>query len=122
MRRIVFAIVIATTFASPAFAGDVSGEWARVDGKAKVRFAACGAAVCGLLTWVKDTDGPARVGQKVFYEMQPSGQNTWAGKAFNPDDGKEYTGKLTLAGDSLNTAGCVFGGLICKSVDWKRAP
>jgi len=122
LHRILSATLMATTLASPAFAGDLSGEWARVDGKAKVRFAPCGAALCGVITWVKDKDGPGKVGQKVFYEMLPSGDNAWAGKAFNPEDGKEYTGKTTLAGDTLTTAGCVFAGLICKSVDWKRAP
>jgi uncharacterized protein (DUF2147 family) len=28
---------------------------------------------------------------------------------------------MTLAGEHLTTAGCVFGGLICKSVEWSRA-
>ncbi len=45
----------------------------------------------------------------------------WTGSAFNPDDGKTYSGKMTLKGDRLVTAGCVFGGLICKSVSWIRA-
>jgi uncharacterized protein (DUF2147 family) len=54
--------------------------------------------------------------------MKPNGKNSWAGTAFNPGDGKHYTAKLTLSGDHLVTAGCVFGGLICKSFDWTRAP
>ena len=32
-----------------------------------------------------------------------------------------YTGKMTLASDHLTTAGCVFGGLICKTFEWTRA-
>ena len=40
--------------------------------------------------------------------------------AFNPEDGKRYTAKLTLSGDHLVTAGCVLGGLICQSFDWTR--
>ena len=48
--------------------------------------------------------------------MKPTGENIWAGTAFNPDDGKRYSGKMTLSGDRLVTAGCVFGGLICKVV------
>ena len=112
---------MATTLASPAFAGDVLGEWARGDGQGRVRFAPCGGgAVCGVVTWVKDPKAPGKVGEKVFYEMRPSGDNAWSGKAFNPDDGKEYTGKMTLDGDRLRTAGCVFAGLVCKSFDWKR--
>jgi uncharacterized protein (DUF2147 family) len=54
--------------------------------------------------------------------MKPDGKDSWAGSAFNPDDGKHYTAKLTLSGNRLVTSGCVFGGLICKSFDWTRAP
>ena len=104
-----------------ALAGDVLGEWARDDGKAKVRFTPCGGAVCGAITWVRDADAKGKVGQRVFFDMKPSGDNAWAGSAFNPEDGQNYTGKMKLAGDHLSTAGCVFGGLICKTVEWTRA-
>ena len=98
------------------------GEWKRDDGKSKVRFAPCGGgAVCGSVTWLRDADSPAKVGQQVFFDMKPNGEGTWAGSAFNPDDGRAYSGKMTLAGEHLTTAGCVFGGLICKSYDWTRA-
>jgi len=104
-----------------ALAGDVSGEWARVDGKGKVRFAPCGEAICGAITWVRDPAGPGKVGQRVFFDMKPAGENAWIGSAFNPEDGKEYSGKMTMSGASLTTKGCVFGGLICKSVEWTRS-
>lgn len=112
------ALVVSANF---ALAGDVLGEWSRDDGKGKVRFAPCGAAVCGSITWMKDPSPNAKVGQRVFFDMKPAGEDAWAGTAFNPEDGKEYTGKMTLAGDHLSTAGCVFGGLICKTVAWTRA-
>jgi uncharacterized protein (DUF2147 family) len=114
------AIFAVGAVSDSALAGNVTGEWARVDGKANVRFAPCGAAVCGAITWLKDPAGPAKVGQKVFFDMKPAGDDKWTGSAFNPEDGGTYTGKMTLSGNSLNTAGCVLGGLICKSVDWKR--
>jgi len=113
-------IVLGLLLASSAYAADVTGEWAQADGKSKVRFAPCGPAICGVLSWLKDTSGPAKLGEKVFYEMMPSGEGTWSGKAFNPDDGKEYTGKMSLSGDKLTTAGCVCGGFICKSYQWTR--
>ena len=121
MKRIVCAAVV-VAFASNAFAADVLGEWMRADGKSKVRFAPCGGgAICGVVTWLRDANGPGKIGQKVFYEMRPNGEAAWAGKAFNPEDGQEYAGKMTLNGVTLTTAGCVFGGLICKSFDWTRA-
>jgi uncharacterized protein (DUF2147 family) len=108
--------------ASAAQAGEVIGEWARDDGKAKVRFAGCGgSAVCGTISWVKDSGGAGKVGEQVFFDMKPSGDNAWAGAAFNPEDGKRYSGKMVLSGDHLVTSGCVLGGLICKSFGWVRA-
>ncbi len=121
VRRISIAVACLAATASAALAGDVSGEWARTDGKAKVKFSHCGPSICGVVTWLQDMSGPGKIGQKVFYDMIPSGDNAWAGKAFNPDDGKEYTGKMLLEGAGLTTSGCVFGGWICKSFTWTRA-
>jgi uncharacterized protein (DUF2147 family) len=121
MRRALVAGLAVLT-ASAAMAGDVTGEWMRDDGMAKVRFSACGGdAVCGFIAWKKDAKGPAKIGEQVFFDMKPNGADTWAGTAFNPEDGKRYSGKITLSGDHLTTAGCVFGGLICKSFGWTRA-
>lgn len=119
--RVLLPFIALVAFSTGAFAADVVGVWARDDGKAKVRFAPCGGgAVCGSITWLRDADSPAKIGQQVFFDMKPNGEGTWAGSAFNPDDGRTYSGKMTLSGEHLNTAGCVFGGLICKSVDWTR--
>ncbi len=122
LRAWVLSIPILTVTISTAVAGDVKGEWARDDGKTKVRFAACGGeAVCGWITWLRDPKSPAKIGEQVFFDMKPNGDNSWAGMAFNPDDGRQYSGKMTLSGDRLVTAGCVLGGLICKSFGWTRA-
>jgi uncharacterized protein (DUF2147 family) len=122
-RPLILGLAIVAVFAHGAFAADVKGEWERDDGKAKVRFAGCGDsdAVCGSIAWIKDPKGPAKVGQEVFFDMKPNGQNEWVGTAFNPEDGRRYTGKLTVSGDHLVTAGCVLGGLICKSFNWTRS-
>jgi uncharacterized protein (DUF2147 family) len=121
-RALLLSAAILTATVSTAAAGDVKGEWARDDGKTKVRFVACGGeAVCGSIAWLRDPKGPAKLGQQVFFDMKPNGDNAWAGTAFNPDNGKTYAGKMTLSGDHLVTAGCVFGGLICKSFNWTRA-
>lgn len=120
MSKLMIAIAAGMLFASSAYAADVTGEWAATDGKSKVRFSACGAALCGALSWVKDTNGPGKVGQRIFYDMKPSGEGSWSGRAFNPEDGKEYSGKMTLSGNELTTAGCLFGGMLCKSLQWTR--
>ncbi|MGH6799526.1 MAG: DUF2147 domain-containing protein [Roseiarcus sp.] len=121
-RALLVGLAFLTASAAGAAAGDVTGIWARDDGRAKIRFSACGGeAVCGFLAWKRDAKGPGRIGEQVFFGMKPSGENAWAGTAFNPEDGKSYAGKMTLSGDQLTTAGCVLGGLICKSFGWTRA-
>jgi uncharacterized protein (DUF2147 family) len=106
--------------AGPALA-DPSGVWQRDTGSSRMRVAPCGANLCGTLIWVKDANGPAKVGQRVLYDLKPNGTNKWSGSAFNPEDGKTYTGTMTLSGSSLTTGGCIVGGLICRTVNWVRA-
>jgi uncharacterized protein (DUF2147 family) len=120
MRRALL-VGVAILTASSALAADVTGEWARDDGAARIRFSACGGdAVCGFLAWKRDPKGAGKIGEQLFFDMKPNGTDSWAGSAFNPEDGKHYTGKMTLSGDHLTTAGCVLGGLICKSFGWTR--
>jgi uncharacterized protein (DUF2147 family) len=123
MRSLVLAGIAAavTGLALPASAQDVTGTWLRDSGASKVRFAKCGDAVCGTIAWLKDAEGPAKLGQRIFYDMKPSGAGKWSGNAFNPEDGKTYSGTMTLSGDTLTTSGCVLGGLICRSVKWARS-
>ncbi len=111
--------VVAGLCAGPASAQEILGNWQRSDGTSRIRMAACGAAVCGTVTWLKNPDSPSKVGQRVFYDMKPNGSG-WSGQAFNPEDGKTYTGKVTISGARMTTQGCVLGGLICKSVEWSR--
>ena len=122
MRAALLGLAILMVSASAAMAADAAGEWLRDDGAAKIRFSACGGdALCGFLAWKRDPKGTGKIGEQVFFDMKPNGPDAWAGTAFNPEDGKRYTGKMTLSGDHLTTAGCVFGGLICKSFGWTRA-
>jgi len=104
-----------------AGAQEVTGVWQRDTGASRVRFAKCGEALCGTISWLRDQDGPAKLGQRIFYDMKPDGANKWAGSAFNPEDGKTYSGTMKLSGDTLTTAGCIMGGLICRTVKWSRA-
>jgi uncharacterized protein (DUF2147 family) len=67
-RALLIGLAFLAASASAATAGDVRGEWAREDGKTKVRFAACGGdAVCGSITWLKDPNGPSSVGWPITY-------------------------------------------------------
>jgi uncharacterized protein (DUF2147 family) len=116
------ALVIALGLsAGAARAQEADGVWMREDGASKVQFSPCGAALCGTIVWLKNPNSKAHVGQKVFFDMARADQNSWTGQAFNPEDSKTYSGKMVVNGKKLRTSGCVFGGLICKSMTWARA-
>jgi uncharacterized protein (DUF2147 family) len=106
---------------SPSLADDIFGTWLRDNGALQVKFEPCGDAICGNIVWVKPgSDSKAKVGQRLFFEMRPNGVNAWTGKAASPDSGSVYSGKMSIEGSGLNTSGCMVGGLICKSVNWKK--
>ncbi|HRK24625.1 MAG TPA: DUF2147 domain-containing protein [Beijerinckiaceae bacterium] len=114
------AAVVALPSLAMAQADPILGSWTRDTGASKINFAPCGGAICGTLTWVKDTSGPAKVGQRVFTNVKQTSPGKYSGTAFNPEDGKSYSGTLTVNGNSLSGGGCVLGGLICRTVNYRR--
>jgi uncharacterized protein (DUF2147 family) len=123
LRPLTIATVLVAAMSAglPAHAADVFGVWLHEAGTSKVRIAKCGDALCGNIVWLKSDKSPAKIGQRIFYDMKPSGENAWQGSAFDPESEKTYTGKMTLSGDALKTSGCALGGLICRSVSWSRS-
>jgi len=118
----IFAVLVTSILSGPpAHAADVFGVWLHEAGTSKVRIAKCGDALCGSIVWLKSDKSPAKIGQRIFYDMKPSGENAWQGSAFDPESEKTYSGKMTLSGDALKTSGCALGGLICRSVSWSRS-
>ena len=125
-------ITLSMSWGTAAFSADAKGVWLRDTGASKVRIAPCGDALCGTVVWERtgrtDVNNPdptkksrPLVGVQVFYSMKPAGENRWNGSAYNPEDGKTYSGGMTLEGDTLTTKGCGLGGLICKSASWSRS-
>lgn len=118
---------------SAAAAGEATGVWMRSSGTSKIRIDKCGAALCGTVVWEKsprkdiyNPDAAKRdepiTGRRVLLGMKPAGEDKWKGEVYNAEDGKTYTGYITLTGpDQLKLQGCVLGGLICKSDTWSRA-
>ncbi|MBV5264305.1 DUF2147 domain-containing protein [Pinisolibacter aquiterrae] len=119
--------------AGSASAGEATGVWMRSSGTSKIRIDKCGAALCGTVVWEKsprkdiyNPDAAKRdepiTGRRILLGMKPSGEDKWKGEVYNAEDGKTYTGYITLtAPDQLKLQGCVLGGLICKSDTWSRA-
>ena len=97
------------------------GFWNRDDGRGGIKIVGCGGKLCGDIVWLKDPNGPGRVGQRVLFNMEQTAQNTWSGTAVNPEDGQNYAGSMTFAGTRLTTQGCALGGMVCRSVGLSRA-
>ena len=113
-------IVLGAWAATPAMGDpDPIGRWDRDDGLGGIEIRPCGDALCGRIVWLR-AGTSAYVGQLVLFDMRATSADTWSGSANNPEDGRTYAGTMTLAGSRLLTKGCVFGGLICRSVGLNR--
>ncbi len=123
-------------------AADPMGTWHTEEGKATVRIAACGPALCGTIISLKEANDPGTgkpktdknnvdqslrsrpmIGVLVVLGMKPSGSaNKWSGQVYNAEDGKTYSGSLTLQdANTIKLEGCILGGLACKAATWTRA-
>ncbi len=123
-------------------AAEPIGNWQTEDGKATVRIANCGGGLCGTIVALKEANDPdtgrpktdknnadanlrnrPMIGVLIVLGMKPSGTaNKWAGQVYNAEDGKTYSGSLTLQDAStIKLEGCILGGLVCKASIWTRA-
>jgi uncharacterized protein (DUF2147 family) len=126
---------------TPAFAGDPRGTWTTDDGKAKIAIVSCGGGLCGNIVALTEPNDPATgkpktdsnnadsgkrsrpmIGVQIVIDMKPDTGDKWKGQVYNAEDGKTYTGSITLVdAKTLTLQGCALGGLICKSKTWTRA-
>jgi uncharacterized protein (DUF2147 family) len=121
MKFVKFASIAATLAltATAAFAqSSPFGTWTRPSNGTKVSFYDCGGKLCAKILSSKDA---AAVGKVIMGGAAKSGDNTWKGDLLNTEDGKTYSGVVTLDGPKeLTLKGCVAGGLICKGETWVR--
>jgi len=105
-----------------ALAGDPPflGNWARGDGKTRMRVERCGAKLCGINTWVKPGVSGEKVGDRLIVKVKPAGAGRWSGDAFDPQRHAHYSMKIRVADGRMTTEGCVLGGLVCQSMSWTR--
>lgn len=133
----IFCIAAAT----PASAGDPRGNWMTENGKAKVAIVNCGGALCGNIVALTEPNDPATgkpktdsknsdaakrtrpmLGVQIVIDMKPDATDKWKGQVYNAEDGRTYSGSITLVNVStLTLQGCALGGLICKNQTWTRS-
>ena len=120
---------------------DPAGTWSRPSGTSRLRIARCGQAYCGTIAWLREPNGPdgkpmtdaqnpdpsrrsrPLLGTTVIIGMAPTGKDgLWKGQVYKADEGKTYTGYMTMEGArQLKLEGCVLGGMVCKAETLTRA-
>jgi len=112
-RTIMLAVGASFIFAAVAAAAEpIEGTWKRPNGTL-IRYAASGGGqFCGTVM-------TGEYKGKSIGCMSGSGSN-YKGKVNKLDEGKTYNGKATVKGNTLALAGCVLGGIICKSENLTR--
>jgi uncharacterized protein (DUF2147 family) len=140
-------LAIAVTSAHAAGSEDILGVWNTEGKEAKIMIYKCGVKYCGKVVWSKDPNYPADskegtpgtpildhnnpnpklrktpiVGLQILYDFTFAGDNLWTGgKIYNSDNGKTYSGKITLVSLSkLNLRGFIGISLIGRTTTWTR--
>jgi uncharacterized protein (DUF2147 family) len=108
------------------------GEWRTADGRANVRIDDCDGILWGIISWEKEPGGadsynpdPAErnhptLGIHILRAMKPTKPGLWQGEVYNPENGKTYDSRISLASpDVLRIEGCVLG-FLCGGENWTR--
>lgn len=113
LRNVVLALGAGFFFTSTALAAEpIEGTWKRPNGTL-IRYSASGGEkFCGTVL-------TGEYKGKSIGCMNGSG-NSYKGKVNKLDEGKTYNGTAKVNGNTLALAGCVLGGLICKSENLVR--
>jgi uncharacterized protein (DUF2147 family) len=116
------ALAILAAFAAPAMASEPSliGNWARGDGKTRIRVERCGPNYCAFNTWIKPGTKGEKVGDKLFVKVSSSGPSFMKAEGFDPQRNMTYSMRIEIGARAMTTHGCVLGGLMCRSMSWKR--
>jgi uncharacterized protein (DUF2147 family) len=111
----------AISLSTSAFAADPYGTWTRPSTGAQVNFYKCADKLCAKITGQKDPSKKDTIGKVIMSGATKTSDNTWKGDLLNTDDGKIYSGVVTLEGPSaLNLKGCALAGLLCKGETWAK--
>ena len=113
MKKILLAMAMTLAATAPAFSAEpIEGTWKRSNGTL-IKYAPAGSGeFCGTIL-NNEYQG------KSIGCMSGSGAD-YKGKVNKLDEGKTYTGKAHVSGNTLKLSGCALAGLICKSENLAR--
>jgi uncharacterized protein (DUF2147 family) len=113
MKMLRSTILVAAVCLAGAATGASSpvGSWSAAGGKARVKIAQCGDALCGT---------PSGGNAGVVFNLEGDGPNRWQASAFDPKDGQKHTVSMTMASDTrMVVKGCL--AVFCVEQVWTRA-
>jgi len=126
------ALVLASGPASAQSAEDAFGLWLNPENQSNVEFYKCGEGLCAKIVKVADgqtlddkNPDPAKrsrpiVGLVIMDGAKKSGASKWAGTLYNRENGKSYSGTVTVkTRDALELSGCV-AAVLCRGVTFTR--
>ncbi|MBX3531688.1 MAG: DUF2147 domain-containing protein [Rhizobiaceae bacterium] len=112
IRTLTLALGAGLIMAGTAFAAEpIEGTWKRPNGTL-IKYAGSGGKFCGTVL-------TGEYKGKSIGCMEGAGAS-YTGSVNKLDEGKTYKGKATVSGNTLGLAGCVMGGLICKTENLVR--
>ena len=112
MRNVFATAVVLTMTVAPAMAADpLIGDWMVKDGYGIVRIDNCNGKMWGIIIWEKvagvDSDNPdpakkgrPSLGVPILLGMAPTQPNKWEGEIYNTENGKKYSGNISLIDDN----------------------
>ena len=112
IRMMALALGAGMMLAGGAIAAEpIEGTWKRPNGTL-ISYAGSGSKYCGTVM-------TGEYKGKSIGCMEGKGAE-YKGSVNKLDEGKTYKGKATVKGNSLALAGCVMGGMICKTENLTR--
>lgn len=120
MKWIIMIGITAMLFPVSAQAEAIGGNWARGDGKARVKIADCGKDICATNTWIKPGTAKEKTGDRLVMSINETADGQYSGTAFDPQRNLTYKINVKVNGDKMTTNGCVLAGLLCRDVSWSR--
>ncbi len=146
MKKLIMAVLAGMLFtAVNAEAASLHGFWKTDGGKSLVEIHPCGETLCGRITWLKEPAYPADdamagklkvdrenpdsalqgrpiVGLQIMRGFRVTGEQVWGdGTIYDPENGKTYKCRLTLAApDRLEVRGYIGMALFGRTTVWNR--
>lgn len=128
----VAALLLTAGAAHAQKAEDAFGVWLNPENGTNIEMYKCAPGLCakivsnkdGQKTDDKNPDAAKRsqpiVGLVIMADGKKTGDKSWAGSLYNRDNGKTYSGTITVKSkEAIELSGCV-AAVLCRSATWTR--